>query len=106
MSGDVAIRGGRARRLGPLRCDWFELYAIERASDEVWKCGDRWVRQMRFAGANRFLVRFSYRGKRRIAEPCCLRSAESSGTLTCWVGSVSRQDQVLHLIQGVNRTRL
>jgi len=29
----VAICGGRSRRLGPLRCDWFELYAIERASD-------------------------------------------------------------------------
>jgi hypothetical protein len=41
----VAICGGRSRRLGPLRCDWFELYAIERASDEVWKCDDRWERR-------------------------------------------------------------
>ena len=41
----MAICGGRSRRPGPLRCDWFELYAIERASDEVWKCDDRWERR-------------------------------------------------------------
>ena len=39
------------------------------------------MEQLRFAGANRLLVGFNYRGKARIAEPYSLRYAETTDNL-------------------------